>query len=129
MSSNTPNTELARSLFNAFEAGDEASIRAICSEDMTARQNLNPAMNLDTLLGFSLAVKKIVPDLHYENIVCADTNTGFVEEHEVCGTLPDGSELRICACVVATIENDKLVSLREYVDTASAQALLAALTD
>ena len=122
------NTEIARSLFDAFESGDEQTIRSICSEDMTARQNLNPEMNLDTLFGFSLAVNKVMPDLHYENIVCADTGTGFVEEHEVCGTLPDGSELRICACVVATIDNGKLVSLREYVDTASAQALLSVLS-
>ncbi len=122
------NSQIARTLFDAFEAGDEQTIREICSADMTARQNLNPEMNLDTLLGFSLAVNKIVPDLHYEHIVCSDTGTGFVEEHEVCGSLPDGSELRICACVVADIEGGKIVSLREYVDTASAQNLLAALS-
>lgn len=127
MNQRASHSELSRALFNAFETGDEAAIRSICHDDLKAYQNLNPAMSLDNLVQFSLAVKAVVPDFHYENITCSETTEGFVEEHDVRGTLPDGSEFLLRACVVATVENGQLVELREYVDTAAAQKLLAAL--
>lgn len=128
MNEPTSNTELGRALFNAFESGDEPAVREICHPQLSVRQNKNPEMDLDTLVQFSMTVKKLVPGLHYENITCTATSEGFVEEHDVCGTLPDGSDFLIRACVVATVENGKVTSLREYLDSAAAQGLLAALS-
>lgn len=121
-------TELAAALFKAFADGDAATVRAICSADLKAFQNLNPPMNLETLLAFAMTVKQLVPDFHYANARRAATNTGFVEEHTVSGTLPDGSKLQIAACVVADVNGGKISILREYLDTAAAQGLVKALT-
>jgi len=52
------------------------------------------------------------PDL--ENPIRSETSNGFVEEHDVCGTLPDGTKLRFSACVVATVSESKITQLREY---------------
>ena len=128
MNDQVSNSQLSRTLFNAFENGDEAAIRLACHVNVQVQQNLNPAMSLDSLVQFSLAVKNLVPDFHYENITCTETAKGFVEEHDACGTLPDGTKLQLRACVVAEVEDQRLVSLREYVDTVPAQKLLAALT-
>lgn len=122
------NTEMAEALFAAFANGDAATARTLCSADLKAFQNLNPPMNLQTLLTFAMAVKQLVPDFHYANARRSSTATGFVEEHTVSGTLPDGSQLQIAACVVADVKDGKIITLREYVDTAAAQGLLKALT-
>ncbi|MSR12726.1 MAG: nuclear transport factor 2 family protein [Gammaproteobacteria bacterium] len=122
------NTELAEQLFRAFESGDADTVRSLCKADMTAIQNLNPPMDLETLLEFSSAVNKVVPDLHYADVKRSATETGFVEEHSVLGTLPNGSELRLAACVVAEISEGKIRSLREYLDTSAAEGLLKALS-
>lgn len=75
----------------------------------------------------SLAVSGVVPDFRYEDRVVTGTDEGFVEEHMVCGTLPDGSALRLPACVVAEVRDGRIVRLREYLDTAAAAGLLQAL--
>ena len=120
-------TELARTLFNAFEAGTPDAARAVLTDDFAGRQNDGPPMTREQLLEFSAAVSAIVPDFRYEDIVCVATTNGFVEEHSVCGTLPDGQPLRIAACVVAEVEDGRIHRLREYLDSRAAIGLLKAL--
>lgn len=122
------NEQIAATLFTAFEKSDMETVRALCAPGFSARQNLNTEFDLETLIQFSQAVSSVVKNFRYEDIKRSVTNTGFVEEHLVCGELSDGSELKIAACVVADIEDGKIVHLREYVDTASATGLLSALS-
>ena len=121
------NTTIARAMFDAFQSGDMDAARAILANDFTGSQNGGPDMSRDVLLGFSGAVKAAVPDFRYEEIVCAATPDGFVEEHTVRGTLPDGEAINLRLCVVGTVENGKVTSLREYLDSAGAAGLAKAL--
>ena len=120
--------KIAEALFAAFEAGDADRVRELCAPGLSARQNNGPIMDLEALIGFSLAVSKAVPDFRYEAAVRSATASGFVEEHDVCGTLPDGSRLHLRVCVVADVEDGRITSLREYVDGAAAASLLEALS-
>lgn len=122
------NTALCEALFDAFEKGDAERVRAMCTSDMQAQQNNNPPMDLDSLLEFSRAVLRVVKDFRYENAKRSDTATGFVEEHNVCGVLPDGSDLDIAVCVVADVSNGKVCQLREYLDVSAAAGLIKALS-
>ena len=121
------NISIARAMFDAFQAGDTDAARAILADDFTGSQNGGPAMSRDVLLGFSGAVKAAVPDFRYEEIDCAATPDGFVEEHTVRGTLPDGEAINLRLCVVGTVESGKVTSLREYLDSAGAAGLAKAL--
>jgi ketosteroid isomerase-like protein len=84
-------------------------------------------MDVEMLLHFNRLVHAVVSGFCYEDVVCAATATGFVEEHAVRGTLADGSALALAACVVADIVDGRVTLVREYVDTAAAAPLLAAL--
>ena len=118
---------LARALFDAFTAGDAAAATALLSEDFAGIQNGGPVMDGASLIAFSVAVKKVVPDFHYEEVRCEATASGFVEEHLVCGTLPDGSALKLPACVVGEVAEGQIRVLREYLDSRQATGLLKAL--
>ena len=120
-------TELAAKLFGAFESGDMEAARACCAEDFRGNQNGGPWADRETLLKFSGAVKKAVPDFRYEEITCSATETGFVEEHAVRGTLPDGSKLDLMLCVVAEVADGKISELREYLDSRAGAGLFKAL--
>lgn len=122
------NTLLAEKLFDALEKGDADAVRAICTADLAASQNGGASMDLDGLVRFARAVKRVVPDFRYVDARRAATESGFVEEHRVCGTLPDESKLDVAVCVVADVRGGKVVALREYLDTAAARALLRALS-
>ena len=121
------NDEIARALFAALAGGDEDLVRTLCAADMTATQNHGQVMGIDALIQFNSAVQRLVKDFHYDEAVRSTTDTGFVEEHKVRGTLPDGSEMNLAACVVGRVEDSKVTQLREYVDSARAAGLLKAL--
>lgn len=122
------NIEIAEALFAAFASGDADAARALCAPDMQATQNHGPAMNVDALLQFSQAVLGVVGNFRYENAVRTTTDSGFVEEHSVRGSLPDGSQLDLAACVVADVHDGRITSLREYLDGSRARGLLKALS-
>ncbi|MEM7703598.1 MAG: nuclear transport factor 2 family protein [Pseudomonadota bacterium] len=123
----TDYTAIARALFDAFQAGDIEAARALCHDQFEGSQNGGPAMNRAGLLGFVAAVKAKVPDFRYEDIVCAATTDGFVEEHTVRGKLPDGGQINLRLCIVASVEDGKVRHVREYLDSAGALGLAKAL--
>ncbi|MCB1647796.1 MAG: nuclear transport factor 2 family protein [Pseudomonadales bacterium] len=123
----TNNTDLCEQFFQATTAGDADALERLCSNDFTGTQNGGPAMNRKTLIRFSVAVKKAIPDFHYENPVRTATEHGFVEEHDVCGTLPDGSRMQFRVVVIGEADNGQIIALREYFDSRPAMALMKAL--
>lgn len=122
------NTEVAEALFSAFMRGDFDAARALCADDLRLRQNKNEPMDLDTMLAFAATVIGTVKHYRYEDVVRAPTPTGFIEEHRIRGTLPDGSELDLAACVVADLRDGKIADVREYVDSAAAAGLKKVLS-
>jgi ketosteroid isomerase-like protein len=122
-----PMVRRAQALFEAFQAGDERAVYALCSPDCQAIQNGGPAMTLQTLLRFSARVRSLMRDFRYEDCRRMPTPEGFVEEHRVCGTLPDGTVFEMIACIVADVRDDRITELREYFDSAQATRLAEAL--
>ncbi|WP_337271382.1 nuclear transport factor 2 family protein [Oryzifoliimicrobium ureilyticus] len=121
------NTAIAASFFDALAREDEQALRAICARDFKPQQNGAPPLTLDALLGFAKAVHAVLKDFQYADPVCSATKTGFVQEHSVRGTLPNGAAVDLAVCVVGDISGERLVAAREYFDSASASELLAEL--
>ena len=119
--------KLARRFFTALEVNDLESAAALCADSFEGSQNGGPAMDRATLMQFTAAVHSVIPDFRYENAVRWQTEGGFVEEHDVCGTLPDGGTFKLVLCVIGEVEDGKITKLREYVDTAAAAGLMKAL--
>lgn len=122
------NIELAETLFGALAKGDADQVRQVCAPDMRANQNHGPNMNVDALINFTVAVHKVAKDFRYEDAVRSATSTGFVEEHNVRGTLPDGTEFDLAVCVVAKVQEGVITELREYADSFAASGLFKALS-
>ncbi len=120
--------DLAKQLFHAFENNDLERARECCAENFRGSQNGGPEMDRDRLLQFTGVVNAVVPDFRYEEAIRSATETGFVEEHRVRGTLPDGGQIDLMVCVVGEVSDGKITVLREYVDTAAAAGLMKALS-
>ena len=121
------NAKIASLFFTSLEVADLETARSLCADTFQGTQNGGAPMDAETLMGFTALVHKVVPDFRYENPVRQATDTGFIEEHDVCGTLPDGAPFKLILCVVGEIEDGKITRLREYVDTGAAAGLLKAL--
>ena len=66
---------------------------------------------------------KRMPDKHYDEIRRQPTPTGFVQQHVLRGTAPDGTAVEIPACLIVTIADGRITRLEEYLDTKDAAAL------
>lgn len=120
--------EIARALFEALSSRDDQRVRTLCAADFTFRQNGGEPMGLDSLLKFNALVHGIATGFHYAHPVRAATATGFVEEHVVRASLTGGGAIDFAVCVVADVKDGKVSDVREYVDTAAAAPLIAALS-
>ncbi len=121
------NEQLCEAFFNGTANADGTLLRSVCSESFTGSQNNGPAMSLNALIKFSAITAKAVANFHYENVVRGSTGDGFVEEHDVCCDLPDGTEFRMRLCCVGSVSHQKITSVREYFDSRGAAGLLKAL--
>ena len=124
----TDNKQLARKFFEATGSGNRALFEKICSGDFKGTQNNGPAMTADQLAAYSKHVLTRVQNFRYENIICSSTESGFVEEHDVCCDFSDGGELRLRVCIVADVEDGKIISVREYADSRAAKKLIEAIS-
>lgn len=114
---------LAR-LISAIEAGDVAAARATYAPDARIWHNFDQQEqtvdeNLATL-GWMVGA---VPERRYEDIVRHTTATGIVQQHVLRGTTATGKKLDMPACIIATIVDDRITRIEEYLDTAQAAVL------
>jgi ketosteroid isomerase-like protein len=123
------NSDLSERFFAAVTAGDNMALRAMCIPGAGVSQNGAPELGMDEFAALGSAVGGVMPDYHYENVVCSDTEDGFVSERDGLGTLPDGTLFEIHSCMVATVDDGKISGMREYFDSASVAPLLKAFEE
>jgi ketosteroid isomerase-like protein len=117
---------VAERLFAAIPKGDIEAVRALYATDAVIWHNFDqksqtPAENLAVL---SWVVSNI-KGLRYEEIQREATLNGFIQQHVLRGTAPNGSALEVPACIVCTVKNGRITRLDEYLDTAQLAPLSA----
>ena len=88
------------------------------------RQTQNSAENRTLLDGFM----SLFASLQYTDICRVHTDEGIVQHHLVVGVLPDGRRLEMPACLILTIQDERIVRIDEYSDPAPFFALMAEST-
>jgi ketosteroid isomerase-like protein len=109
---------LADKLFAAIEANDLDALRAdVYTPDIVVwHNNDNHEQRIDENVKVLSWLHRKVVAKRYEEVRRHVTPTGFVEQHVLRGTAPDGTELDIRACLVVTVTGDRISRIDEYVD-------------
>ena len=118
----------ANRFFDGLLTGDLAALQAACAPGSVLWINLTEQERAleDSLRGFA-ALRSKVPDLRMETVRRRGIPGGFLEQHLLVGTLPDGEQLHIAGCFVGSVENGRISRLEEYVDGRQAGPLSALL--
>jgi len=66
-----------------------------------------------------------IPDRHYRVLRVEALKDGYVQQHVLEATLPDGTSWAMPACVVIKMEDGVITRLDEYLDSGQAAALSA----
>ncbi len=124
----TPNEtlELADRFFTALVAGDTATVASLYAPDAVVWHNFSKVdqardANLATL-GW---ITRHVGGLSYDEIRRNVIPDGFVQQHVLRGTAPDGSALEVPAMMRVYCSDGHITRIEEYLDTAQTKALMA----
>jgi ketosteroid isomerase-like protein len=117
--------EVARRLMAAIEAGDVAAVGELYADDMVGWRSFDRReLGRDAMLRVIEWLVKHVRDRHYQAIRVETTERGYVQQHVLHATAPDGSKLEAPACLVVEVRGGKIRRLDEYIDSAAIAPLL-----
>lgn len=112
--------------FIAIEENDMDAVEAIYSPDALIWHNYDPIeARTDKSLSQSVAdnlkllgaLPRLIIDIHYNVWYQEKTGHGFIRQHIVQGTTPDGERVCIPVCVVIEVEAGRIAKLYEYLDS------------
>jgi uncharacterized protein len=119
---------IANRFFDGLLAGDLEALRACCASGSVLWINVTERERpLEDSLPAFAGLRAKVPDLRMDGVRRRGMDGGFVEQHVLAGTMPDGEALRVVGCFVGTTEDGRITRLEEYVDGSQAAALSALL--
>ena len=117
--------ELADRFFAAIPKADLETVRAIYAPDARIWHNNDQvAQDVEQNLAVLGWVTKNISGLRYEDVRRQVTPSGFVQQHVLRGTAPNGTPLEIPACILCTVANGRITRLDEYLDSAQIAPLL-----
>jgi ketosteroid isomerase-like protein len=112
--------EVARRLIAAIEAGDVATVESLYADDMVGWRSFDQKeLGKKPMLRVIEFLVKHVRDVHYENIRVETTPSGYVEQHVLHATAPDGTKVAVPACLVVEVRDGRIRRLDEYLDSAA----------
>ena len=112
-------TDVADRLFAAIEAGDLEAVRSLYAPDAVVWHNTDDSeQTVEQNLRVLAWVVEHLADRRYEDVRRSPTPTGFVQQHVLRCTRPDGRRVEVPACLVVTVDGGRITRLEEYLDSA-----------
>ncbi len=117
-------THLGDGFFAAIEDGDLVTLESLLAEEVEVHANFLDAPNdRRTTLTVLRWLHDNVRDLRYDVVRREEITDGYVQQHVLRGVAPDGSELRVPACMIVTVRSGRITRIDEYLDSAHVRAL------
>jgi uncharacterized protein len=122
----TKQPSVAERFVQAIEGADENSLADLLADNVTCWRNLDErSLSKQKMLKVISFLHSRLSNLRYEDVRILHTEHGYVQQHRLCGETSDGTAVRACACLVVTVEGDRIVRLEEYLDSKAILPLLS----
>jgi ketosteroid isomerase-like protein len=110
--------DVARRLIQAIVDGDVAAVADLYADDMIGWRSFDrKELGKKQMLRVIEYLVKNVRDVRYENMRVEPTPTGYVEQHVLHATAPDGTRVEAPACLVVQVRDGRIQRLDEYLDS------------
>jgi len=114
----------AEKFVGAIQAGDPDTVRACYAPDAKIwHNNDGKEQTVDQNMRVLGWFMRTLPDRKYRVIRLEALPDGFLQQHVLEATLPDGTAWAMDACVIVRMQDGLIVRLDEYIDSAKANAL------
>ena len=116
----------AEKFVGAIQSGDTATVRACYAPDAKLWHNTD---NIEQTVDENMKVLDWfiakLPDRNYRVLRREALPDGFLQQHVLEATLPDGTPWKMSACCIIKMQDGLIVRLDEYLDSAEGKALRA----
>lgn len=116
--------DLAERFVGAIQSGDTATVRACYAPDAKLWHNND---GLEQTVDQNMKVLdwfiRTLPDRNYRLVRREALPDGFMQQHVLEATLPDGTKWAMDACVVCRVKDGVITRLDEYLDSAKSGVL------
>jgi ketosteroid isomerase-like protein len=118
--------DFAERFIGAIQAGDAETVRACYAPDARIWHNNDGIeQTVDQNMRVLNWFMRTLPDRRYRVIRREALPDGFLQQHVLEATLPDGAPWAMDACLVVRMADGRITRLDEYIDSAKAAALTA----
>lgn len=118
--------EVAARFFRAVETGNIEEVARIYAPQARIWHNFSQReQTIEENLKVLRWMDRKLPGRRYEVTRRIAIPGGFMQQHVVRGTLADGADFAMPACVICRVEEGRITSLEEYLDPAQAAVLSA----
>lgn len=118
--------DLAERFMGAIQAGDAETVRACYAPDARIWHNNDGIeQTVDQNIKVLNWIARKLPQRHYRVLSREALKDGFMQQHVLEATLPDGTAWAMPACVVVRMKDWAIIRLDEYLDSAHSTALSA----
>lgn len=118
--------DLARRFIGAIEAGDIDAVRACYAPDAKVWHNNDGVeQSVDENIRVLKWVIRTLPDRRYRILRLEALPDGFLQQHVLEATLPNGKPWSTDACLVVRAKDGRITRLDEYLDSARSAELIA----
>lgn len=106
-------------LFTALSDGDLVAARSCCMDDAVFWHSFDQlAMNMDEIAKSWEDFFKSFPARNFVDVRRQSVGDGFLQQHLMVATLPNGDRRGWPACILVKLENGRIKRLDEYLDRA-----------
>jgi ketosteroid isomerase-like protein len=118
--------DFADRFVGAIQTGDVPTVRSCYAPGAKIWHNTdNVEQTVDDNVKVLEWFIKTLPDRNYRVLRREALKDGFLQQHVLEATLPDGAAWKMSACVVIKMENGLITRLDEYLDSAEGKPLRA----
>ena len=115
---------LADRLVTALETDDTETLRQLYTPDITVWHNFDQRdQDRDQCLATLAWVGRKMKDRRYDEIRRVVTPDGYIQQHVLRGTAPDGTAVEVPAVLRVYCDGERISRIEEYLDTAQTAAL------
>jgi len=122
--------QLCLQLIKAYEEGDEALLRDVYAPDARVWHDFEGintfaagAQSVDENVATMLRLNTVADGISYDTLRLEDTESGFVEVHELTGSNKAGAPFSALAVLIGTVRNGKISRLDELINMSNMSAL------
>jgi uncharacterized protein len=124
MANSTEATDVAERFFRAVEKGDVDEVAKVYAPDARIWHNFSGrSQSVEENLEVLGWVARKLSNRRYDVLRRVAIPGGFMQQHVLRGSLSDGSDFEMPACVVCQVADGRITLLEEYLDPARAEAM------